>query len=555
MVYIDGPTTGPAQVEQQNLHRFIKITAIAVIVVCITVLVGWLLDIELLKRLVPSFTAMNPFTALGFIVAAVWLLLAVRWQHLPGGGMRWLPGLLAMFVFLSGVSRGIDTLFHTQYSWITRLTLDETKNQMSPPTAFGFAMLGLIMVVASVKRTSKGHFVLLVIPPCIMALISLFGYLIGENNILTLRPFKPMALHTTLSFLALSACFLALYPQNAFTRQIMSRDMGGITARRLLPFIIGVPFVLGLLRYHGERAGLYDTGFGVAILVVGAVIIFTWIIWKQAKELNQIDQQRQEIERKIEERSRELEVLNNSLSRSNEELEQFAFVASHDLQEPLRKISMFSDILRSRSTHLQEQDRKYIDKMARTSQRMSALISDLLHYSRLIHNKEAFARVSLKATVENIFHDFELVVQEKNVVVTVDELPTIEAIPFQINQLFYNLFSNALKFTDPGRQPRLHISCQQLGEKEKSQYPALNPQLLYYCFRISDNGIGFDMSNKDRVFRMFQRLHSKEAYTGSGIGLAVCKKVALNHQGDVLAESEEGVGTTFIVLLPQQQKP
>ncbi|WP_420153657.1 sensor histidine kinase, partial [Siphonobacter sp.] len=253
------------------------------------------------------------------------------------------------------------------------------------------------------------------------------------------------------------------------------------------------------------------------------------------------------LERLVSQRTQELQQANELLQRSNRELEQYAYVASHDLQEPLRKIRMFSGIIREMND-LPERARNPLAKVIHSSERMTLLIRDLLEFSRLLKVDRVLTSTDLNTIVQNVITDFELAIQEKSATVEVGTLPTVNAESLQMNQLFYNLLSNALKFTKEGVPARISITCQRLLPQEAQTYAL--PEGAYYDIQVRDNGIGFSENYKDQIFEVFKRLHTREVYPGSGIGLALCRKIVQNHGGLLYAESEEGQGSTFHVILP-----
>jgi PAS domain S-box-containing protein len=246
----------------------------------------------------------------------------------------------------------------------------------------------------------------------------------------------------------------------------------------------------------------------------------------------------------------QLKTANESLRKQNEELEQFAYVASHDLQEPLRKISTFARMLEKVLETNKEDAQKYLQRIIQSSNRMSELIRDVLKFSQL-NNREGFERVDLNEVLKSILTDFDLLIEQKNAHITAEKLPVIEGIPRHLNQVFYNLISNALKFSRPETPVRLSITCTTItGENGSSD----NGAVPYYKISFRDNGIGFNQEYADKIFMMFQRLNTRDQYSGSGIGLAMVKKIVSNHQGYVVAESTEGKGSTFHVVLPQSQR-
>jgi len=228
------------------------------------------------------------------------------------------------------------------------------------------------------------------------------------------------------------------------------------------------------------------------------------------------------------------------LARSNSELEEFAFVASHDLQEPLRKIQAFGERLKTKCATLElGEGFDYLDRMQNASARMQRLINDLLTYSRAIRSSEPFAPVDLNIAVKEVLSDLEVRIERSKAVVEVGELPTIDADQTQVRQLFQNLIGNALKFQAPGAKPVVKVS----GKISDG-----------ICeLTVEDNGIGFEEQYSERIFAVFQRLHGRTEYEGTGVGLAVCRKITDRHGGKISARSKVGEGSTFTVSLPEKQ--
>jgi len=233
------------------------------------------------------------------------------------------------------------------------------------------------------------------------------------------------------------------------------------------------------------------------------------------------------------------------LARSNAELEQFAFVASHDLQEPLRKIQAFGDRLKVKCESSQSTEiRDYLDRMQNAAARMRTLINDLLAFSLVIRSSEPFVAVDLALVTKEVLIDLEVRIEKSGAKVLIEALPSIDADPMQMRQLMLNLISNALKFQPPGAVPVVKITSRALtavsGEK-----------LCEIC--VEDNGIGFDEKYLDKIFAVFQRLHGRSEYEGTGVGLAVCLRIVDLHHGNILAKSQPGKGATFIITLPVAQ--
>lgn len=262
----------------------------------------------------------------------------------------------------------------------------------------------------------------------------------------------------------------------------------------------------------------------------------------------------QNLEQKVKERTLQLELakseienINEKLLKSNHDLEQFAYIASHDLQEPLRKIQTFSE-LADKSLDTEAPSKKYIEKINAAARRMADLIKDVLNFSRVSEPGAHFSETDLNDILENIKIDFELLISEKNATITSGKLPIVNGIPMQLNQLFLNLVNNSLKFSK--NQPAIDISSRILLKEELNQELGLSASDKYIELIFKDNGIGFEQQYADKIFTIFQRLHNKTDYAGTGIGLAMCKKIVQNHQGAIHVESELGNGARFYVYLP-----
>ncbi len=259
-----------------------------------------------------------------------------------------------------------------------------------------------------------------------------------------------------------------------------------------------------------------------------------------------------ELEELVNRKTHDLQELNKELKKSNAELQQFAYVASHDLQEPLRKIMIFSDRLNGVGD-VPLASKNYIEKIMDSAQRMSQLIKDLLEFSRLTKTNDHFRATNLADILKTVLANFELLVKEKNAIILADNLLVIEAIPFQMEQLFHNLISNALKFSKPKVPPVIRITCHHLSKTEIDGMEGLDGKKDYVELIFEDNGIGFSTEYSEQIFVLFQRLNNRHEYPGTGIGLALCKKIVDNHGGRIFAESVESIQTQFHVILPVVQ--
>jgi PAS domain S-box-containing protein len=268
---------------------------------------------------------------------------------------------------------------------------------------------------------------------------------------------------------------------------------------------------------------------------------------------------RKKIEEVVALRTRELAEANEALTRTNQELarsntnlEEFAYAASHDMKEPIRKIHFFSDRLKGMlHGRMQEEEKSLFDRMEAASKRMSSLIDDLLSYSQVSVRPKTLEKVDLNQLVDIVLHDFDIEIEEKKATVFVNSLPVIQGYHRQLQQAFQNLIGNALKYCRPGVAPYITISSQSMqGKTSGLHLPVEELEKEYYIITVSDNGIGFEQEEAERIFNVFTRLHGNAEYQGTGVGLSIARKVVENHKGYIWAESEPGKGATFKLLLP-----
>jgi PAS domain S-box-containing protein len=241
------------------------------------------------------------------------------------------------------------------------------------------------------------------------------------------------------------------------------------------------------------------------------------------------------------------------LNRSNKELEEFAYVASHDLQEPVRKIATFGERLKSKYEDVLGTDGNlYLDRIMASTEYMRVLIDNLLEFSRTTRSSRAYQTCPLDQVVRDVVAELDLKVEETRAEVEVNALPVIEAVPSEMNQLFNNLISNAIKFRKPETHPLITITADTVSKSDKDRFH-LPIAVNFHKITVQDNGIGFEPEYEEKIFQIFQRLHGKTEYAGSGIGLAICKKIVDNHEGVIYAEGKLGQGAKFVMFLPEKQ--
>lgn len=266
-----------------------------------------------------------------------------------------------------------------------------------------------------------------------------------------------------------------------------------------------------------------------------------------SKEIEIRKEAQENLENKVIERTQELIAKNEELEFRNHELQQFTWVVSHDLKEPLRKIEIFIKIIQERFLIDNEISRDYVRRTIRSSQRMSKLITDLLDYSRLSSNVVP-EKNNLNEILNEVLTDFDYLIDEKKAVIKIGNLPIITGVPSQLRQLFQNLIGNSLKFSVAGTPPIIDITSEII--EEKSFNSIASPTGKYCRISVKDNGIGFNEVYLDKIFKIFQSLNDRNSYEGTGIGLAIANKIVERHNGLITAKSSTGNGATFIIILP-----
>lgn len=299
--------------------------------------------------------------------------------------------------------------------------------------------------------------------------------------------------------------------------------------RSLLNNINALPFIVGLISLFSISVGF---------VTLSSIFHYNKVQKIASKRIKNYQEQLQE----------HLYLLDDS----NKELEQFAYVASHDLQEPLRKITAFSDLLVEQYSDTLEGDGElYLSRITVAANRMRRLITDLLEYSRAGRiTSEEEKEIDLQNVIEMVLDDLEIAILEKKAKVEVGTFPKVMGKETEFRQVFQNLISNALKFSDPKKIPEIKINCQEAPREEIKRITQLEPDLSYYKITVEDNGIGFDEEYSEKIFAIFQRLHGKEAFEGTGIGLSISKKIIEKSDGTIQAKSKPGVGSVFTIYLP-----
>ncbi|WP_394224345.1 ATP-binding protein [Alteromonas gracilis] len=291
------------------------------------------------------------------------------------------------------------------------------------------------------------------------------------------------------------------------------------------------------------------------LLIISVFILLKINSREHEKYRAELETINEELESRIAERTQELSVYSDELARSNRELEDFAFVASHDLQEPLRKIRAFGNRLESGyGDVIDDRGKDFLARMLNAAERMSMLISDLLAFSRVSTRGKDFQNVNLTTVVDSVLDDLEVAIEEKSAQIHVTDMPCIHGDKTQLEQLFLNLISNALKFQSEGVTPVVNIHAKDATDEDTKDI-LIREEYEWTKVTVSDNGIGFEQSFAEKIFAPFQRLHGRSEYKGTGIGLAVCRRIVERHNGLITATSVPGEGATFTIVIPKDSEP
>lgn len=536
-----------------SLRRFSKIASVLTVAVGLLVLFGWARDFTTLKSVLPGLVTMKANAALSFVFCgtALWLLSGFSLPRTSGEGdvkpgfHIWIAracaaivGLIALLTlseYAFGWELGIDQiLFQDNVTAIA-----SHPGRVAPMTAFNFIVLATALLSMDIE-THSGHRPAqwLVIAVAISGFLAILGYMYGVESLYRVFPFTSVALHTALLFVLISLGFLCARPDRGLMILATGDDAGGLTIRRLLPATILLPPTFGYLRLVGEREGFYTFAFGLALFVTSNVLVFSALAWWNARVVHNLDAKRLKALHQLEHKTGELSQAVEALARSNAELQQFAYIASHDLQTPLRSISGFVQLLQSEyEGKLDEQADDWIRRTVQSIKQMQILIRDVLAYSGIDARSRPFQQTNVGDVFNGAVATLESAIRDSNAQVTCDELPIVMGDSSQLMQLMQNLIENALKYhgADP---PRVHVSAAQSGSE--------------WTFSVRDNGIGIDPKHHEKIFQIFRRLHDQQEFPGTGIGLAICHRVVHHHGGKIWVESQFGQGSVFHFTIPER---
>ncbi|MDP1552762.1 MAG: ATP-binding protein [Methanobacteriaceae archaeon] len=543
----------------KRLRDFSELSSIILIITGIIILVGWAFNISILKSPGPMFSTIKTNVAVGLIFTGLSLYLLQKKRNSKNirriaqfsAILVTLIGFLTLFEYLFNIDLFIDQILFKE---LPGALYTSSPNRMAITAAIGLFILGpsLLFLSKNTPSSIKWSQIMAIFTVFFMTL-PLMGFLYGSSHLYYFPRFTGIAIYAALLLLLASLSILFAQPDQKFISIFTDNQIGSYYTRRIFPVLIIFIICIGLIRILGQSAGLYDTAFGISLLVLSIMVVYTILFYWFANKLNKIDVERSNAEvelleyskhleeivkhrtEELNNQNKELENLVENLNRSNKELGQFAYVSSHDLQEPLRMISSYMQLLQKKyDGKLDSKADKYIKFAVEGANRMQQLINDLLVYSRITSQAQEFQLVDTELILNDILSNLDVLIKENKALITNDPLPKVMADSSQLSQVFQNLIMNSIKFHSDN-PPEVHVSAKKEGNK--------------WLFSVKDNGIGIDPSHSERIFEVFKRLHKRREYPGTGIGLSICKKIIERHGGKIWVESEVGKGSIFYFTL------
>ncbi len=500
------------------------------------VLIGFCLDILVLKRLPPVEVVVQAKTAAMFLLSG--LAIACIRQSQRVTGLWYLGKVSAVLVLFFAVTSLLGHYLHMNIGLDQILFSDGAKigrslHNQAPIIALTFLFVagGILAIDLKWGRDTYPH-QYLILAASALSQLSLVGYAFGMPVLYSSDRFTYLASPDALVFLLLSLGIFLYRYDVGLTKVLASEGLGGAMARRVMSMCVVLPLLLGSLRQAGPDIGWPDTNMVLIFLLVLTIWSFPAVLFWNCVKLDEIDSARAMYQR-------QLEHTVDKLARINAELEQFASVASHDLKEPLRSISNSLQLLSRRYEGKFDQDANQLMQYACDgAYRMHNLVNDLLIYARVGAEDGNLVLCDCQQAVDESIDNLKLAIEDSGATITCDPLPKVLGNQAKLVGLFQNLIANAIKFRGD-ESPVVHISA----KKKASEW----------LFVVSDNGMGIDMEFADRAFVIFKRLHGNK-YPGTGIGLAVCRKIVETFGGKMWLQSEIGKGTTFYFTLPEPRQ-
>ncbi len=522
------------------------------VILGIIVLIGWYSHNVLLVQVHKSFVPMQYNTASGFLLGGIGLLstqFSLKRIGLIAGTLVGLVGFLTLIEYIFVLQLGIDQLFMKHY--IT--TKSSHPGRMAPNTAVCFFLIGSFILSSFLLSGKRSTMALSIISSLCtgLGIVALSGYLAEIETAYGWGNLTRMAIHTSIGFILLgTGGFCYSWRINDEETPLPSWfyipvGIAGVTMAVLVWQALAKAYV------NPEIIAASNMNVPNMILIIALAVssLLTGLIYigqnlQKSKNTLQVSNDklsliRSELELRVQERTRQLKQYTAALERSNKELEQFAYVASHDLQEPLRSVSGFLQLLKRKyKDKIDKSGLHYIERSTAAATRMHNLIQSLLEYSRINTRGNPFELINIEEVLNDALWNLQVSIKESEAIITHDPLPTASVDEGQFVQLFQNLIANGIKFSGE-KIPEIHISVD-TNDNE-------------YVFSIKDNGIGIEEQYAERIFDIFQRPHTRNDVPGTGIGLSVSKRIVERHGGKIWFESEPDNGTTFYFSIPKER--
>lgn len=539
--------------------------SVVVILIGFLVLTGWQFNVGFLKQPIPNRVAMNPLTALLFICTGITILLNIFFKTSKTKYFfRYFliffilfSGCIKIYCLISGYNIPIDTTMY--HSKLGLDSIGTMPNKMAPNTAFNFILTGLALFFLN-EKAFRNQVVSHIISVAVffVGFLSFLGYVYSLGSLYGIMDYIPMAIHTAITFILVSVAILFVRPDKGIMRILTGRHSGSTSARLMIPIVIIAPSILGYLRLLGENNGFYSKEIGVAIMVLSIIISLLLLILYNTNALNKTDKLKTEAEEKIrtinhrlehiiEERTKELAELNRDLEKKvlertaqlelvNKELESFSYSVSHDLRAPLRAINGYSKMIEEDYGRLlDEEGKRLLVTVQSSAHRMAMLIDDLLAFSKIGKKEVAKNEIDIKAFVESVVNDINKSI-DHHAEIIINTSGRVIGDQALLTQVLFNLISNGVKYSAKKEKPEIRITSEIKNDE------------VVFC--ISDNGAGFDMKYAPKLFGVFQRLHAISEFEGTGVGLAIVKRIIEKHNGRIWAEAKIDEGATFYFTLP-----